>query len=476
MNRESLKAACRAALSRVPAPGRLGFVAITAALLLLSCLHVFTGLADNHDFARDVRGTLAAPAGFTPGVSTHRYYDFWYDEWDYHPAEEPADAAWPSSFQVMLAVEAFVNRAVRPGRPFSLMVGSAIPRGLIALGFAVFAQHFYASQRERWLFLAPMTLLWALLYDSHVIAVLNSFYEEAAGLTFFVTTLTLVLVAARGARVTPWVLLFLSLALLSTAKPTYAVAPCILFLALWPLRKTLELRFRWLVAGCALVQATALLFFASPPGARWNAYQSVYVGAMTVLRPADLDEVTRPPSKFERACVGKSVWVESGRCFQSHQDTTFSDALMLYARHPYTWLAAAERVRRDGVGFRLDYLGKSRAAGRAVDRWGPFNAWSSAAPIMAWAFYPLCCALVGLLVFMRRRRAIAAPLFAVTTFSLAFGLCQYPLALADGFYELRKHCFLGNVAFSLATVFVVAALVTKREFKPRVAQDGQPSS
>ena len=67
--------------------------------------------------------------------------------------------------------------------------------------------------------------------------------------------------------------------------------------------------------------------------------------------------------------------------------------------------------------------------------------------------------MLALLSNLGFKRAIDAELSAASAFSLAFGLLQYPIALTDGFYELRKHCFMGNVALCVALILLVSATI-----------------
>jgi hypothetical protein len=441
---------------------RIAIAAFFGVLLTLSTLHLLTGLADNGDFGRDICPFMTRPVGFSayeptdPAERERRFVHHWYDRWELKPGiYDYHHICQGSSHQILVFGEVLLSKLLLGTREFSLTLGSLLPRALFWLLFLAWCRYFHRLLDGSAWFLVPSALLWCLFNESVFAGLLNSFFEDLSGILWLCGLVLCLMRYLEHGRRRDLYLGGACLAVLTAAKTAYVLAPFVLLGCWAPLRRPRsELA---LVAGlCALALLAATPLITRDRNRYINAYHATYLGALTVVTPAERAALLQPAGPYDPACVGRNVWA-SDACWQRHRRMSHADAVRIYLTHPMATLRALEVLRREAVQVRIR-LGMDRDGAPGYAQLPLFNVWARLLmPLLRACFYPLVLGALALLVLAGRRRWLPPALLFALWLTLGMSLSQYVTILADGLADFERHSLLANFALALFVVLATCA-------------------
>jgi len=459
------------------APEWFLFAIVAAILVRMILLPPIVGLADNGDFVR-----VLEPLGLQHAATDWGGRHWGWIDAAYVPG--PRLAAELHSSQLLLSGAArwIAGRFRHDGR-LDIRVQGGVHLALYLLGLALLLRAVRSFRIP-----ARVTLGLALLVaatDVAYVAVLNSFYAEAATLVFLSLTAGFGLVVLGEERARTWALpgYFAAAALFVAAKPQnyplalpLAVPP----LALLPQLPRRPLRVLTVIAALALL-ALAVDLHARLPWSqtirnRWNDVFFTLLADSPDPR-ADLAELGLDPALARYA--GEPAFADSIPIESVTARYGFGRILRFHARHPLRFLHTAAVCAESTFVWRDPRMGNfTRESGRpAGTRARSFSLWSRfERAVMPRSLAFLVVFLGGMLVgslglALRRGPAPRERALALSGAALAlaagmeFGIC----VVGDGYYDIVKHLYLFQLLFD-ACLFVAVAWVAGRltEWLPRL--------
>ncbi|MDR5779004.1 hypothetical protein QCE63_06110 [Caballeronia sp. LZ065] len=429
-----------------------------AVLWTVSMLHVFTGWADNGDFARTFRFLIDNPLGWNtdmPDIGTaawqQRYFHVWMDNWQvcsHPPCFERLYSF--STHKIWMIVQLLSSIALTgSASAYSVIAGSVPGRLAYAAAYTGFflALRRHAGHRAAWAYLILIT---PVALSSSFIAFLNSFFEEQSmiiGLPMLGACL--LIFRARGRRRDALAAFGLG-CFIALSKTAYFALPLVLapFIAgAFGARKT----------ACAAVLATVIALLPSVygPNTDSNKYHALYFGILSELKTHDGIVVAKIGNKpVLAACIGNPGYDEAGvQCVRDAQ-ATYLDTVRVALAHPGILPAMARYVLDKGKQTQLPGLGMSMPNAPSFANAPLFRLWSR---MYAHRLNVLILGLALVVAWRAQARRIGA-VAATGLFFAAWGALQYALVLADGFMEVEKHLIGANYCLSFAGVLFAAAL------------------
>lgn len=428
----------------------------------LSCLHIYTGYADNGDFWRSTSFLIDKPVGFLsnwPESETaewkRRFFFEWHDRWVFASEWFQSGFFSLSFYKLYLLMQAGVSMLLSgDSTQYSVILGSLPSRVLVFASFVALAAWIRARHGALagWGFALPAA---AVLLDSGWMAFLNSFYEEQIAVVLLPVLALLMLRFLERRTVRSACLLLACAALMGATKTAYFYLPLLVFLFIFP---WLHKPRGWVFAAMCAGQFLAFAPVALGKYAGINAYHSVYFGALKVLPPqerAAMQSLGRKPVLQE--CIGISAFEPSGPACLQNAHVRHGDFVSLLVRNPsiaYSMLGVALQEGRHAI----DGLGKGMRNAPQFAQLGIFNLLP---PLFMRGFNVFVLGLLAALACVAIVRACLGkslePLLMAGIFLALFGWSQYAMALGDGFFEIRKHLVIGNYALALAFPFMAAA-------------------
>lgn len=432
---------------------------------LLSCLHLFSGYADNGDFGRSVGFIFEKPEGFAsnaPQLNADEWHRRFFNEW--HNSWVVLDRMNGSLFSIStykLYLLIQVGSSVLIGGDasrYSVILGSLPSRLLLLLTFAALV---LLVRRRHAMGVAACFALAAAaaLLDARWAAFLNSFYEEQMAVIFLPVLALLLLVFAER-RSTAWALAVLACAtLIGGAKTSYFYLPLLVLPFVLALLEPGRKRVVLVIATC-ICQALTFAPAALGKYGGINAYHSVYYGALKALQPEHRGAVQFIGEKpVVQACINVSAFDPTGvQCVQA-ADVRYSDLVRLLVARPSIALDMLGFTLREGQ-HGIENLGQGMRDTPSFVSAGVFNLYSSLLDrgfnLVVMLLLPIAAAAA---VLRRWRGKGVDPMLLAAMLLGVFGVSQYAVALGDGFHEIRKHLIIGNYALVLAFPFLMASFI-----------------
>lgn len=447
------------------------------ALITLSCLQLLTGYADNWDFTRSILFILERPADFPSilppaapedwSLWERRFFSEWHDKWvflEQWPQLEKISSI--SSYKLFLYGQAqFVSLFSPEAGYYSITFASIIPRIIILLSVL------YLLSALRLKVPFYIVLVFAVFYSliflsTNWIALLNSFYEEQVAVFMFPFIALLLYKFFHAPKVTLFILILISITIVATAKRSFFYLPIMAIPLIYIIRAPLVTKAS-LVAVVMAAQILSIphLFFNGTHDQEYkkiNMYHSIYYGALKILTPQEIDTLeTTTKQIIDRECIGKSAF-EVPDCLK-RTSTSYSDLGEIILKYPQTVYRTMMTVFDEGRNTELAYLGLGINSAPLFAKMKIFNIYPFIfKQHLNWGVVILTFLCIPFLLW-RRNIGTTAPMALIKTglfFSL-FGFMQYPLVLADGFYEITKHLLIGNLAIAIAFVFLFAGLLAR---------------
>jgi hypothetical protein len=449
--------------SRRPDPGgqtvaaRAVLVLLAAILTASSVAHLWTGLADQGDYARSTGFLLDRPAAFAQEVRAaratdrrDRFLSAWHDRWVLRDAPDWGSLFNASSYKLVLAGQVAFDAALTGDRVHSLRVGS-VPARLVLLASVLGLAALALRSGSLAAALPFVLLLGATALESSFVAFLNSAYEEQVAI---VALPLLALVVWRGslgqARVGGAIGVAVA-AIVGGSKAQFFAIPLLVVPFLWP---TLRARFGprralGLVVAGQLAAAAPLVF---NPASGVNAYHASYYGILRAMAPASLAAARIGGAPVLAECVGVKAFGPRGEDCLRRAAVGFGDVARLAVTHPRALAAAFGGIVVAGTDLELAYLGKAMPHAPTLAELPPFAGWRALFRLAGLAVFPAVILATTLLL----RASRAAPLAGATRAGAFLGLVaitQYLVALGDGLVEVPKHVLVGNYASALCLSF-----------------------
>jgi hypothetical protein len=453
--------------------GWLAALALALSVLLgLGSMQVSIGYADNGDFDRSIGFALAKPTGFhsmwerSEGEgSGARFFSAWHDSWDRHEQLAPLDGKYTwSTYKLLLVTQlGFSSWLSGDDGTYSVIIGSLLSR-VVLLCCLIGLWVTIARQHSPGIASVVVAICTVVLLDASFIGLLNSFYEEQMAILVLPLLAWSLLRWGRTTRLCTALVCLALAGLLGGAKTAYFYAPLLVLPLLWSRRRRAVL-----LLGFGLSQFTAVLPLLSSEYTRINAYHSMYFGVLLGLPDARMAALQTDGERFDARCIGVSAFMEGGTACMERADVSHLDTVALMLRQPDLGFRMLLNAVEFGRLLRPDYLSQHLEEKSDNSTLLPFNLIRQA----FLAYYHVLVALAAVLaaVLLRRRTDGAAGLLRTGVFLACFGLSQYVVALADGYYELVKHLLAANYSLALASAFLLpglAMMVTRSRPGPPV--------
>lgn len=470
----------------LPPPFTAGWLAALAlalgVLLGLGSLQVFIGYADNGDFDRSMGFALAKPTGFhsmwehTEGEgSGSRFFSTWHDSWDRHEQLAPLDGKYTWSTYKLLLLTQLAASSWLSGDDgvYSVVLGSLLSRAvLLCCLFGLWVA--IARQCSPDIASVVVAICTVVLLDASFIGLLNSFYEEQMAILVLPLLGLSLLQLARIPKLSLALVCLALAGLLGGAKSAYFYLPLLVLPLIWTQPRSPNRRAA-LLLGFALAQMTAVLPLLSSEYTRINAYHSMYFGALFGLPDGRVAALQADGERVDAPCIGVSAFMEGGTACVERANVSHLDTVTLTLRHPDLGFRMLLNAVEFGRLLRPDYLSQRMEGKPDHSTLLPFNLMRHA--FLAYYHVVVTAAAVIAAVLLRRRAGCAAGLLRTGVFLACFGLSQYVVALADGYYELVKHLLAANYSLALSSAFLfpgIAMLATGSRTGPAV--NGAPNS
>jgi len=449
-------------------PESILFLIIAGILLFQLLIPPIVGLADNGDYPR-----VLEPVGLETTAEGYAERYGLYVNRRYRAVPRVGRISMLSSELILAGTAVQLDRLITDDDEFDLVV-----MGTIHLAGYLFGIYLILLATQTFPLPARVVIGFAVLSvgtDVAYVAVLNSFYQEAAGLVFFTILIGISLVAMRAERPSRWHLMsfFVCAALFVSAKAQYY--PLVLPLLASPL---FLLRRPDLRTGRSLVVAllVALLLFVGflyahlPSTLRavnlWHAlFMNILVDSNSPGRDLEEFDLDHDHVRF----VGVGAFVPGVPLHEVTAHFGFGDVGKFYARHPVRFLRIGNRVAKSTFVHRdPDYGNFTRTAEkapRALSR--SVFGWSELQTRM----FPKSLGFVGafLAIFivltsweiLRARQACRGTQTAVFCLVVAMmAISQLVIVIAvEGTVDVVKHLYMFQLLFDLCLIASVAWLL-----------------
>ncbi|MDR5812918.1 hypothetical protein QCE62_04850 [Caballeronia sp. LZ033] len=429
-----------------------------AVLWTVSMLHVFTGWADNGDFARTFGFLIDKPFGWNTDVPDagsadwqQRYFHVWMDSWQvcsHPPCVEHLYSF--STHKIWMVIQLLSSIALTGSASAYSVIAGSIPGRLAyaaAYTWLFMALRRHAGHRAAWAYLILIT---PVALSSSFIAFLNSFFEEQTMIVGLpMLGACLLMFRARGRRRHALAAFGLG-CFIALSKTAYFALPLVL-------APFIASAFGRRATACAAVLATVIALLPSVfgPNTDINKYHALYFGILSDLKTHDGIEVATIGNKpVLAACVSNMGYDEAGmQCVRDAQ-ATYLDTVRVALAHPGILPVMAWHVLEKGSQIELPGLGMSLRDAPSFAKAPLFRLWSRMYAHRLNTLILGAALVVTCLAQARRISAVAA----TGLFFAAWGALQYVLVLADGFMEIEKHLIGANYCLSFAGVLFAAAL------------------
>jgi hypothetical protein len=441
---------------------RLVLALLAASLGATSVAHLWTGLADQGDYARSTGFLLDRPAAFPEEIRAARATDrrdrflaSWHDRWVIRDAPDWGSLFNASSYKLVFAAQVAFDAALTRDRVHSLRLGSVPARlALLAgvLGLAALALRTAPLSAA----LPFVVLLAASAMESSFVAFLNSAYEEQVA----IVALPLLALVVWRETIRPsraGAALGLGLAAIAGgSKAQFFALPLLTAAFLLPaLRSRLGRgRAAGLVVAAQLAAISPLVF---NPASGVNAYHASYYGILRVVPAEALGALRLGRGPVLVECVGVKAFGPAGEDCLARADVGFVDVARLAAANPVALARAFGRLVHAGTDLELAYLGRAMPGAPTLADLPPFAAWRALFRVAGLAVLPGAILATALLLRTRRHEPGRGAARAGAFLGLAGGT-QYVIALGDGLVEAPKHLLVGNYANVLCLSFGALAL------------------
>jgi hypothetical protein len=447
---------------------RIALATFALALAAGQALHLWTGLADQGDFARSTgfvfEGPAAPPAPPPPGVDRRaEALRGWDDRWRLRERWEPRWLYNASSYKVFLAGQVAFDRALTGDRDYSMRLGSVPARAALVAAFVGLLA--LALRDARPAAAAAFALLaGAAAVEASFAAFLNSAYEDQVAIVLL-PALALLAWRATSRRSRAAALgAVLVAALVGASKAQLSPVPLLAAPFLWPALRA-AVGARAALAALAAAQALAVAPLAVNPAARVNAYHAAYRGLLPELDPEALARATLGGAPVARACVGVGAFAPGGRaCLQAARHGHL-DVAALALEHPRAAARLLARALALGADLDLAYLGRAERGGRSFADLRALGLWRLAFAVLGPTLLVAALFLAAGLAWRASSGGGGGATRAALLLAV-LGTTQHAIALADGLVEYPKHVLVGNYAVALALSLAVAALAPRRRHVP----------
>lgn len=443
---------------------------ILTLFILLSLLHLFTGYADNGDFARNAELFFDGPDGFSSMWPTpdseewnRRFFSEWHDKWVFLPA-------WPiiepfflgSSYKLYLLIQASLSQLMTGGGSYySITLGSVLSRLILFSTYLALTQHIrnHQPKASAWAFMITAGLI---LTDSSWIAFLNSFYEEQIAIIFLPILGYLFLKFRTIQDIKTGLLLLACATFIGSSKTAYFYLPTLCLLCLAPLISS-QKKLVALIFFTALMQTISLLPVHFGKYERINSYHVLYYGALHALTQEDALSIASIGEKpIIHECIGVSAFNQEGAKCMEAANASYMDVIKLICSHPEAGLRMLIKLFQEAHSTEINEIGKHMKNTPGYSGSIIFNIWPKLFALglnYLVLLILLMCLAGGLvkksLINHRERTVLLTGLFFAV-----FGFSQYIASLGDGFWEITKHLAAGNYSLALSLPFIFAAFAS----------------
>lgn len=453
---------------------------LSAAGLLFSlfALQSFVGYADNGDFHRSMGFALAKPSDFESmwervegQGNADRFHIAWHDRWDVRDEFVPVEGRYPrTTYKLFLTAQIAVS-ALISGSPdhYSVVLGSLLSRALLLIAFLGLAREVQRRTSKATAFGFAVVAA-AVMLDGTFAGLLNSFYEEQMSILILPFLAWSFMAFLRAPSLGLSLLILALAACLGGAKTAYFYLPAMVLPLIFSMRNQ---RRHWplLLAAFAMAQFASTQPLLTSEFPKTNAYHSMYFGALHHVPEERLEALSASGQRFDAECIGVAVFMPGGPGCRDQVDVSHADTALLLMRNPDLGIRMMWQAALGGSELRPVYLSQRMHDATDFSMLLPFNlmraAFSGYYHVMA-----ISAAVLSLILLVRRRAGRVSTLLATGLALAVFGVSQYAVSLADGYYELVKHLLVANFALALSTAFLFPGLVVAM----RDSLVGNPSS